>query len=157
MPPRWSVSLGMVPRKLIYGLNMAMFESRQGLPELTMGNDARGALTGAPQNGTGHRIPCDKFSHQRSLWALLRDVSARWAQPAQWYLATWSYKGAGNGTGWPLMETLGTQVPRSPLTNLPRELHLCRLPEWATLLFFWPPQAVPGTRACHLLSTGEGS
>ena len=54
-----------------------MFESRQELPELTMGNDARGALTGVPHNGTGHRIPCDKFSNWRSLWALLRDVSAR--------------------------------------------------------------------------------
>ena len=53
-----------------------MLESRQESPELTMGNDAPGALTGVPQNGTGHRIPCDKFSHQRSLRALLRDVSA---------------------------------------------------------------------------------
>ena len=72
-----SVKLGMVPCKLIYGLNTAMFESRRELPGLTMGNEARGALTGAPQNGTGHRIPCDKFSHWRTLWALLRDVSAR--------------------------------------------------------------------------------
>ena len=72
-----SVKLGVVPHKLIYGLNMAMFESRQELLELTTGNDARGALTGVPRNGTGHRIPCDKFSHQRSLRALLRDVSAR--------------------------------------------------------------------------------
>ena len=76
-PLHRSVSLGVVPRKLIYGLNTAMFEPRQELPELTTGNDARGALTGVPQNGTGHRIPCDKFSHQRSLWALLRDNSAR--------------------------------------------------------------------------------
>ena len=76
-PLRRSVKLGMVPRKLIYGLNTAMFESRQESPELTMGNDARGALTGVPRNGTGHRIPCDKFSHQRSLRALLRDVSGR--------------------------------------------------------------------------------
>ena len=72
-----SVSLGVVPHKLIYGLNMAMFESRQELPELMMGNGAQGVLMGVPQNGTGHRIPCDKFSHWRSLWALLRDVSAR--------------------------------------------------------------------------------
>ena len=35
-----SVSLGVVPHKRIYGLNTAMFESRQELPELTMGNDA---------------------------------------------------------------------------------------------------------------------
>ena len=38
-PLRWSVKLGMVPHKLIYGLNKAMFESRQESPELTMGND----------------------------------------------------------------------------------------------------------------------
>ena len=76
-PLRRSVSLSVVLCKLIYGLNTAMFESRQELPELTMGNDARRVLTGVPQNGTGHRIPCDKFSHQRSLWALLRDISAR--------------------------------------------------------------------------------
>ena len=35
-----SVKLGVVPRKLIYGLNMARFESRQESPELMMGNDA---------------------------------------------------------------------------------------------------------------------
>ena len=32
--------LGMVPRKLIYGLNMAMFESRRELPGLMMGSEA---------------------------------------------------------------------------------------------------------------------
>ena len=47
-PLRWSVKLGMVLCKLIYGLNTAMFESRQELPELTMGNDAQRVLTGAP-------------------------------------------------------------------------------------------------------------
>ena len=77
MPLCRSVKLGVVPHKLIYGLNTAMFESRQESPELTMGNDARGVLTGVPQNGTVHRIPCDKFCHRRSLQALLRDVSAR--------------------------------------------------------------------------------
>ena len=76
-PLRQSVKLGMILCKLIYGLNTAMFESRQELPELMTGNDARGVLTRAPQNGTGHRIPCDKFSHWRSLQALLRDISAR--------------------------------------------------------------------------------
>ena len=40
MPLHRSVSLGVVLCKLIYGLNMAMFKSRQGLPELMMGNDA---------------------------------------------------------------------------------------------------------------------
>ena len=96
-PLHRSVSLGVVPCKLIYGLNMAMFESRQELPELMKGNPAQGALTGAPRNGTGHRIPCDKFSHWRSLRALLRDVSARWAWPAQQYLATWSSGGQETG------------------------------------------------------------
>ena len=76
-PLHRSVKLGMVLRKLIYGLNTAMFESRRELPGLTTGNEARGALTGVPQNGTGHRIPCDKFSRQRTLRALQRDVSAR--------------------------------------------------------------------------------
>ena len=77
MPLHRSVKLGMVPCKLIYGLNTAMFESRRELPGLTTGNEAQGVLTGAPQNGTGHRIPCDKFSHRRTLRALLRDISAR--------------------------------------------------------------------------------
>ena len=76
-PLRRSVKLGVVPCKLIYGLNTAMFESGRELPGLTTGNEARGALTGAPQNGTGHRIPCDKFSCRRTLQALLRDISAR--------------------------------------------------------------------------------
>ena len=35
-----SVKLGVVLCKLIYGLNMAMFESRRELPGLTMGNEA---------------------------------------------------------------------------------------------------------------------
>ena len=76
-PLRRSVKLGVVSRKLIYGLNTAMFESRRESPDLTTGDVARGALTGAPSNGTGHRIPCDKFSHRRTLRALLRDISAR--------------------------------------------------------------------------------
>ena len=69
-PLHRSVSLGVVPHKLIYELNTAMFESRQELPALTMSNGARGVLTGVPQNGTGHRIPCDKFSHRRSFASL---------------------------------------------------------------------------------------
>ena len=63
MPLHKSVSLGMVLCKLIYGLNTAMFESRQELPDLTTGDDARGAVMGPPHNAPGHRIPCDKFSH----------------------------------------------------------------------------------------------
>ena len=47
MPFCRSVNLGVVPRKLIYGLNMAMFESRRELPDLTTGDDARGAVTGS--------------------------------------------------------------------------------------------------------------
>ena len=65
-PLRRSVKLGVVPRKLIYGLNTAMFKSRRELPGLTTGSEARGVLMGAPRNRTGHRIPCDKFSHQRT-------------------------------------------------------------------------------------------
>ena len=37
--------------------------------------------------------------------------------------------------GWPLTETLGTQVSRSPLTNLQRELRLCRLLNEPPFLF----------------------
>ena len=48
-PLRRSVKLGVVPHKLIYELNTAMFESRRELPGLTMGNEARGALTGHPE------------------------------------------------------------------------------------------------------------
>ena len=77
MPLCRSVKLGMVPCKLIYGLNTAMFESRRELPDLMTGSEAQGVLTGVPQNRRGNRIPCDKFSHQRTLQALLRDVSAR--------------------------------------------------------------------------------
>ena len=76
-PRHRSVNLGVVLCKLIYGLNTAMFESRQESRDLTMGDDTQGAGTGLPRNGTGHRIPCDKFSCQRTLRALLRDVSAR--------------------------------------------------------------------------------
>ena len=65
-----SVNLGMVPCKLIYGLNTAMFESRRELPDLTTGDDTQGAVTGLPRNGTGHRIPCDKFSRWRTLRGL---------------------------------------------------------------------------------------
>ena len=114
MPLCRSVSLGVVLCKLIYGLYTAMFESRQELPELMMGNCVRGVLTGAPQNGTGHRISCDKFSHWRSLQALLRDEH----DPSDDTLRHDPARGARNRTGLALTETLGTQVPRLPLTNL---------------------------------------
>ena len=39
-PLRQSVKLGVVPHKLIYGLNTTMFESKQESPELMTGNDA---------------------------------------------------------------------------------------------------------------------
>ena len=49
-PLHRSVKLGVVPCKLIYGLNTAMFKSRQESPELMMGNDVlRGTYGGAPQ------------------------------------------------------------------------------------------------------------
>ena len=76
MPLCQSVKLGVIPHRLIYGLNMAMFESRKESPALTMGNDTCRVLTGVPQNGTGHTIPCDKPSCQMSFWTLVRDVSA---------------------------------------------------------------------------------
>ena len=53
MPLRRSVKLGVVPCRLIYGLNMAIFKSRKESPALTMGNDAHMTLTGVPQNRTG--------------------------------------------------------------------------------------------------------
>ena len=40
MPLCRSVKLGVVLRKLIYGLNTAMFESRRELPDLTIGDNA---------------------------------------------------------------------------------------------------------------------
>ena len=59
-PLRRSVKLGVVLHKLIYGLNTAMFESRQELPELTMGIEAREVLTGAPQCSSWKNPPLDK-------------------------------------------------------------------------------------------------
>ena len=41
-PLHWSVKLGMVPCKLIYGLNTAMFNIMKELPVLMTGNDAHG-------------------------------------------------------------------------------------------------------------------
>ena len=78
MPLCWSVQLGMVPSKLIYGLNTALFEVRLESPILTTGNDAHGALTWMPPNGTGHRISC-KSKHTPSrtmIQTVPRDVSA---------------------------------------------------------------------------------
>ena len=71
-----SVKLGVVPHKLIYGLNTARCKTMKESPALMMGDDTHRTLMGVPQNGTGHRIPYDKPSHQRNFWALLRDVSA---------------------------------------------------------------------------------
>ena len=72
MPLRQSVKLGVVPHRL----NMAMFKSRIESTGLTTGDDAHRVLTGAPWNGTGHRIPCDKSSCWKSFRALLGDISA---------------------------------------------------------------------------------
>ena len=136
MPLCRSVKLGMVPRKLIYGLNTAMFECRREFPDLTRATP-EGHLQGRPktEQAIGSPVtssltrgacgPCWEMSlqdeHNLPDNALKHD-------PA---------RGAGNGTGWPLTETPGTQVPRSPLTNLLWELHWWRLPEWATLLLFF--------------------
>ena len=46
MPLNWSVKLGTVPCKLIYGLNTAMFESMKESPALTTGDDDHGAHMG---------------------------------------------------------------------------------------------------------------
>ena len=46
-----------VPRSLVYGLNMTLFQSQQESSDLKAGYLARGALTGMPRNGTGYRIP----------------------------------------------------------------------------------------------------
>ena len=72
----WSVKLGVVPHKLIYGLNMALFEVRSESSVLMTGDEACEALTGMPQNGTGHRIPCEsKTPSQEMIWTMPRDVS----------------------------------------------------------------------------------
>ena len=48
-PLRRSVKLGVVPRKLIYGLNTALFESRRELPDLMMGDSVpEGWIGGRP-------------------------------------------------------------------------------------------------------------
>ena len=46
-----------VPRCLVYGLNMTLLQSLQESSDPKVGYLARGALTGTPRNGTGHRIP----------------------------------------------------------------------------------------------------
>ena len=117
MPLRCSVKLGVVPCKLIYGLNTAMFKSRTELSGLMTGDDAHRVLTEVPWNWTGHRIPCDKHFHQRNLRVLLGDISAWWLKSTRQELEAKSYRGAGNGMSWPLMEALDTHIPGLLLTT----------------------------------------
>ena len=49
-----------VPHRLIYGLNWPMFKSMYESSNPTTDNVVREVLTGAPQNGTGHRIPDER-------------------------------------------------------------------------------------------------
>ena len=73
----WSVKLGVVSCKLIYAFNTALFEVRSESSVLMMGDEACEALMGMPQNGTGHRIPCEsKTPNQEMIWTIPRDVSA---------------------------------------------------------------------------------
>ena len=69
-----SVKLGMVLRKLIYGLNTAMLESREELPDLTMGKVARGALMGHPimEQATGFPVTS---SPAREAWGPCWEMS----------------------------------------------------------------------------------
>ena len=53
---RWNA----VPCRLIYGLNWPMLKSMYESSSSTMDNAVQEVLTGAPQNGTGHRIPDER-------------------------------------------------------------------------------------------------
>ena len=57
---------------------------------------------------------------------------------------------------WPLMEMLGTQVSRLPLTNLQRELHLCRLPNEPPF-FFLPTLSCAWHKGVPSFLAEEGS
>ena len=56
-----------VPHRLIYGLNWPMLKSMHKSSSPTMDNAVRQVLTGAPRNGTGHRIPDKRKKKRRSL------------------------------------------------------------------------------------------
>ena len=53
---RWNA----VPHRLIYGLKWPMLKSMRESSSLTTDNAVREVLMGAPQNGTGHRIPDER-------------------------------------------------------------------------------------------------
>ena len=56
-----------VPHRLIYGLNWPMLKSMHESSSSTTDNVVREVLTGAPRNGTGHRIPDKRKKKRRSL------------------------------------------------------------------------------------------
>ena len=61
-PLRRSVKLGVVPHKLIYGLNMALFKSRRQLPDLTMGDGTpEGRMRGRPRMERAIGSPVTSF------------------------------------------------------------------------------------------------
>ena len=55
--PRIGGKVCAVSRCLVYGLNTTLLQSLQESSDPKAGYLARGALTGTPHNGTGHRIP----------------------------------------------------------------------------------------------------
>ena len=54
-----------VPRRLIYGLNWPMLKSMYKSSNLMTDNTVQEVLTGAPQNGTEHRIPNERKKKRR--------------------------------------------------------------------------------------------
>ena len=88
-----------VPRRLIYGLNWPTLKSMYESSNLTTDNVVWELLTGAPQNGTGHRIP-DKRKKKRHLLRCRtnsEDVPVCWAAPCDVYLVL--HPNGGTGTG----------------------------------------------------------
>ena len=54
-----------VPGRLIYGLNWSMLKSMHKSSSWTTDYSVQEALTGAPRNGTGHRIPDERKKKRR--------------------------------------------------------------------------------------------
>ena len=69
-----SDSQNAVLHRLIYGLNWPMLQSMYESSSLTMDHAVREALTGAPRNGTGHRIPDERKKKRRSVRARPKKV-----------------------------------------------------------------------------------
>ena len=57
---RRSDSQNAVPHRLIYGLNGPMLQSMYESSSSTTDHAVQEVLTGAPRNGTGHRIPDER-------------------------------------------------------------------------------------------------